>query len=200
MLLKDIPGMLPTLANSPLARSALWERDVAELIPEQFVAQAWLGKDAGEPNMDDHIFHAVTQIHLASLIGKVPEDLPILKCKLRKPQALLSTELTEGLEKMPPAMARAAIFGLEMDMPLDALMVLSYMQAKHMDLTETARAALHNQTRSIGSPLAFWQVNSADRDNGHGPLRGFANEIYMNFGMSWNALRLAYKRLVPAHF
>lgn len=199
MLLKDIPGMLPTLANSPLAKTKLWERDVAELIPEQFVAQQWLGKEAGQEDMDEHIFHAVTQIHMASLIGLVPQELPILKMKLRKQLPMLSTELTDGLSKLHPAMARAAIFGLETDMSLDNLAMLSYMQAKHMDMSDIAHTALHNQPRSISSKLAFWMAHSENPEI-HGPLRGFANEIYMNFGMSWNALRLAYKRLVPAHF
>lgn len=198
MLLKDIPGVLPSLANSFLANTELWSRDVSEIIPHQLVAQRWLAIDRGIEHVDTHLEFLVNQANIAAMEGLIPNDTPWLGYKTPQRSGILSSELEAGLAKLPSAMARAAVFGLEMDLPLDKVMSLTYMQAANMELTETARTALRAQVRSIASDLAFWQPNGGSEV--HGPLFGFANEVYANFDMSWNALRLSYKGMIPAHF
>lgn len=198
MLLKEIPGVLPSLVNSFLSTSKLWERPVEQIIPQQLVALRWLAIEAGQENVDVQLEYLLNQANIAALEGLLPNDTPILAYKPRRDMTILSSELTEGLAKLPPSMARAAIFGLEMDMSLEQIMTLTFKQAQGLEMTETARKALRDQVRSMTTSLAFWQLDT--RTDSHGPLFGFANEVYANFDMSWNALRLSYKGLIPAHF
>lgn len=198
MLLKDIPGVLPSLADTAIARSKLWERDVSEIIPHQLVALRWLAIERGDEDVDTYFDHLANCLNIAAVTGQIPDDLAILQYSKPKFGGLLSSELAAGVSKLNPAMARAAIFGLEMDLPLDRIMTLSFKQANAMELTPLASAALSAQVRSISSNLAFWKKE--DGQDVHTPIFGFANEVYESFGMSWNALRTGYQKLIPDHF
>lgn len=205
MLLKEIPGVLPSLENTAISRSKLWERDVSEIIPHQLAALRWLANDRAESeggeegvSIDLYLDYLMAQLHEAKNMEIIPEDLPILRYSRPRVRGVLTSDLIVGLKAMSKPMARATIFGLEMDLPLDRIMTLSYKQANGMEnLTPAASRALNEQVRSIRSQLAFWEETAGGFP---GPIFGMANEIYTCFNMTWNTLRIEYKRRIPDIF
>lgn len=190
MLLKEIPGLAPSLEGTAIANSAYWNRDVAAIIPHQIVALRWLHKDDPD-DIDLYLDFMMNHLHLAAKAELIPADLAILKYKRPRQVGILSSELVEGLSKMTPGMARATIFGLEMDLPLERIMTLSFKHANSMSLTQMASRVLGSQVRSINDNRAF---------SDDGIPFGLANEVYANFNMTWNNLRLSYKSIIHDHF
>lgn len=193
MLLKEVPGVLPSLENSAIARSGLWEREVTEIIPHQLQALRWLAIDSGEEDVDLYFDFLMNALRGAASRGLIPEDARILKYTRPRQLGILESELIEGLKNMPPAMARAAVFGLEMDIPLERLTTMTFKQANSMELTPLASKVVSSLIPTLGNNLAFWTKE-------HGYLSGMANEIYANFNMTWNALRMNYKAVIPDNF
>lgn len=197
MLLKEIPGLLPTLAGSVILQSKLWEKEVSKIHPTQLVAVRTKELiDNPTSNIDQEIAFLVKHIQFAEL-----DDLctsPLTNYFRPSDDRITTTEFVANLKKLEPAYRMALIFGLEMQLSAIRTGMLTVKQAHNLsNQTELARSVLHSCLLSTKTIHMFWRVTS---DSEHVGLDDLNEVIYAAYGCSWMELSSRYKNMVADHY
>lgn len=197
MLLKDIPGLLPTLNDSVIVSSKLWTKDVSTIHPSQLVAvrtKALINDPTS--NIDQEITFLVKHVQFAEL-----DDLctsPLSDYYRPSDRAITTTEFVAGLQRLKPAYRFATIFGLEMGLSAIRTANLSARQAHNLDgVTELAQSVLRSSILSTKTIYMFW---TSDEHGEHVGLDDLNEEIYSAFGKTWMELSSKYKYMVADHY
>lgn len=197
MLLKDIPGLLPTLNGSAIVESKLWNKDVELIHPSQLTAlrtKALLNDP--QSNIDQEIIFLIKHIQFAELDDLCHSPL----CDYYRPEdrAITTTEFINGLKMLPQEYRLATIFGLEMGLSAIRTSNLTVKQAHGLEgLTELATSVLASSLLSTKTIHQFWQ---ATESNEHVGLDDLNEATLVAFGISWMQLSRKYKFMVADHY
>lgn len=197
MLLKEIPGLLPTLAGSAITKSKLWDKEVSEIHPVQLVAvrKKTLMNDPNS-NIDQEISFLIQHVLYAKLDDLC--DSPLLDYFQDHTEALTTTEFVSGLKRMPPIYRMALLFGMEMELSAIRVANLTVQQAHRLsNLTELAQGVLRSSVLSTKTIHMFWRVSS---DSEHVALDDLNEVVYGAYGRSWTSIGTQYKRMVADHY
>lgn len=197
MLLKEIPGLLPTLAGSALAKSKLWNQDVSLIHPSQLVAvrMKTLMNDP-HSKIDQEINFLVQHILFAHLDNLC--DSPLINYYRPSDDKITTTEFISGLKKIPPEYRLALLFGMEMGLSVIRIRNLTVKQAFNLsDKTEIANSVLRSALLSCKTIHMFWRV---DENGDHVSLDDIGEVIYGAYGCSWLELKAKYKFMVADHY
>lgn len=197
MLLKEIPGLLPTLAGSVIAQSKLWNKDVAEIYPVQLVAvRKRTLMNNPESNIDQEIDFLIQQILYAHL-DEICES-PLIDYYQDSEEKLTTTQFVAGLKRMPQEYRMAFLFGMEMGLSAIRTGNLTVKQAYGLsNQTEIAESVLRSCTLSTKTIHMFWRANERLE---HVALDDLNEVIYGAYGRSWATLGGLYKTMVADHY
>lgn len=192
MLLKNIADLATVLSDTPIAKSKLWHKDVAHIIPAQIVAfrKSQLIKEPTY-DIDLEINYVIRHIQFAELDGKLTS--PLTQYIKPNEKILLTSELIAGLARLPRDFRRAVLFGLEMKLSAMRVINLTRTEAHRMtNKSVSAQSCVDSSVISIKCCSVFWQSVCMS----HEPLESLEEEVYAAFGMTWRELSSRYERLV----
>lgn len=195
LALKDIKGVRPTLSRSFLSRSAIWNSPVDRIIPAQlFAIRAKMALKDKASEADEAIDYLVRQVKRAVGVGEIPY-VPLMRYVRPDDSAFTLSELRSGLEKLKRPKPAAVLFGLEMDLPAEAVVSLTWDNARMLTrsgkLTWLAESILKNQPINIASNYVFWRYH----ENTPLPLFELEQEVFDVFNMVWAELSSYYARI-----
>lgn len=191
LTLKEIPGVSATLGNTPISRSALWNTPVDRIVPAQLTAfRARMALENRAKNADAAIEFILGRVNESVCKGEIPY-VNLLAYSAPRKRVLLSSDLVAGFERMQRPMPAAILFGLEMVMPADEVVTLTWQKVRHLRMTPFAWHCVKSQPIHISSPYVFWW----QRGESVMPLFGLEQEVFDVFGMVWGELMAAYENL-----
>lgn len=197
MLLKDIPGLLPTLNNSAIVHSKLWEKSVEHIHPSQLVAfrkKTLLDND--KSNIDQEITFLIKHIQFAELDNLCFS--PLSEYYRLRPTAITTTEFVSGLRKLQPEYRLALIFGLEMKLSVIRTSMLTVQQAHSLsNQTELTMSVLRSSLLSTKTIYMFWH---SEESSEHVGLDDLSEVVYGAFGCSWMELSSQYENMIADHY
>lgn len=197
LLLKDIPGLLPTLNESAIVQSKLWNKNVKHIHPSQLTAlrtKTLLNDPLS--NIDQEIIFLIKHIQFAELDGLCESPL----CDYYRPAdtKITTTEFVAGLKRMPPPYRLALIFGLEMGLSAIRTSMLTVKQAHNLsNQTELAQGVLRSSLLSTKTIYMFWRSTATLE---HVGLDDLNEMVYGAYGCSWMELSTKYKLMVADHY
>lgn len=197
MLLKEIPGLLPTLADSVIVQSKLWNKDVAKIHPVQLVAvrKKTLMNDPNS-NIDKEIGFLIQHILYAQL-DELCES-PLIDYYQESEEKLTTTQFVAGLKLIPPEYRLAFIFGMEMELSAIRTSNLTVKQAHNLsNQTELAQSVIRTCLLSTKTIYMFWRVTD---DLEHVPLDDLNEVVYGAYGRLWMNLGTQYKNMIADHY
>lgn len=197
MLLKEIPGLLPTLNQSVITQSKLWNKDVTNIHPAQLLSlRTKTLIENPHSNIDQEITFLIKHIQFAEL-----DDLctsPLTDYYRPSSKAITTTEFVSCLKKLEPPYRLALIFGLEMGLSAIRTSMLTVQQAYNLaDQTELAQAVIRSCLLSTKTIYIFWRSTS---DNSHIALDDLNEVVYGAFDCSWMELSTRYRKMVADHY
>lgn len=197
MLLKNIPGLLPTLNGSVLVESKLWNKNVEHIHPSQLTAlRTKTLINNPHSNIDQEITFLIKHIQFAELDELCTS--PLSDYYRPADKTITTTEFVAGLKKMMPEYRLALIFGLEMGLSAIRTSMLTVKQAHNLsNQTELAQAVLRSALLSTKTIYMFWH---ATESNEHIALDDLNQVIYGAYGCSWMELSTRYKYMVADHY
>lgn len=151
-------GLFNTLpADSPLRDSALWDKDVEEIAPEQLLAfvkrMEMLGH--GEQAMASAEIILGT-LHYCINRGDI-EDSPL--AGMRPPKKRLThAELRESLSPMSSARKDAVLFAADAGISLADVINLRWRRAYKLAMSARGRKILNDRPRHLFTDLVFWEM------------------------------------------
>lgn len=198
-LLKNVPGLLPSLESSPITMTTMWEKDVSSLVPQQLFA--FRNLQSFNPNIaieiiDTQLEFLVHHVRLAEQSGII-DCSPISNYKSPRNRAIRSTRFVKGLSMINQCERLAIIYGLEMDLSIDRLINLTLSKLEQAPIkSPLALQALRAQPISMLTSLVFWRAD----DKQHLPHTYLNVVVNAAFDMGWNDLRKAYQMMIPDHY
>jgi len=192
LALKDIEGICPTLGNTPLSKSPIWNTPVDQIIPAQLTAyrtKMALAGQASEANAA--IQFALRCVMIAARQGKI-DMVGMLHYSEPRDTTITAGMLKRGFATMKRPRPAAILFGLESGLEIEQIISLTWEKAKRLTLTPYAKRILDSQPIHIRCPYVFW----SERAGKPQPLFGLSQEVFEVLGVVWGELAIAYNQIV----
>lgn len=190
MLVRELEGQR---ANSLLALSPLWRRDITSLRPldlQMFLRSHWGSPVYLEAKRQ---VDALVDAAWASALTDDVESLPILQFE-HQPEPLTIDELRRWLSGVSITRRRAVLFGLETGMPIQDIVGLTWQTALRLRLRGLPLMLIQACPRHIRLNYVFWEPMP---NLAAAPLFGLGETfLEVSQGLGYEAMRRMYHDMI----
>lgn len=194
MRFKNIPGILPALANSELSTTKLWQTHIDKISNYQLSIAVARAKFKDEnTQIESELAYAIKQIGDAVYEGII-KPTKITQYKAAKKEHITTSALISGLLKLEMTHRKALLFALETNIALSEVVLIERHKFEALVVnSKLAKEVAESCLVSIKTKLLFWEQAE---DKSHIGIVNLEQAVFEAFGCTYELLARKYANII----